>query len=283
MNPQREFVAAVPTAVVFWLIRSDRHSTSWHKVWGPGIDKPRPGIDLQRFKKSPTQLELQLPGFQVFWSFPMGYKPSFVHSCSIFLGLFQVSHAILAVPRRCCPELPKVSEVGAGWPHPSPALCATASRWCRRRIGVVGSHTSYVFNHFSHLFFWLKVKLVASFTCSFWLGALVFSGGFIFSSFSTHVSTRPFFSCHQSGQATPRLNRCELYVPGTQAKIIPKAAKSAADVVVMDLEDSVAIGEKEVPAAMAMAVTPRILVLASCRLRRKMAVNPSGKRSKLCS
>merc|ERR1719352_2231782 len=42
-----------------------------------------------------------------------------------------------------------------------------------------------------------------------------------------------------------RLNRAELYVPGTQAKIIPKAAKSAADVVVMDLEDSVAIGEKD--------------------------------------
>ena len=47
-------------------------------------------------------------------------------------------------------------------------------------------------------------------------------------------------------EATPRLNRCELYVPGTQAKIIPKAAKSAADVVVMDLEDSVAVGEKEI-------------------------------------
>eukprot|EP00437_Effrenium_voratum_P006261 CAMPEP_0181423878 /NCGR_PEP_ID=MMETSP1110-20121109/14355_1 /TAXON_ID=174948 /ORGANISM="Symbiodinium sp., Strain CCMP421" /LENGTH=350 /DNA_ID=CAMNT_0023547017 /DNA_START=43 /DNA_END=1095 /DNA_ORIENTATION=- len=46
-------------------------------------------------------------------------------------------------------------------------------------------------------------------------------------------------------EATPRLNRCELYVPGTQAKIIPKAAKSKADVVVMDLEDSVAAGEKE--------------------------------------
>jgi malyl-CoA/(S)-citramalyl-CoA lyase len=36
-----------------------------------------------------------------------------------------------------------------------------------------------------------------------------------------------------------------LYVPGTQAKIIPKAAKSAADVIVMDLEDSVSAGEKE--------------------------------------
>jgi len=49
-------------------------------------------------------------------------------------------------------------------------------------------------------------------------------------------------------QATPapdRLNRSELYVPGTQVKIIPKAAQSKADIVIMDLEDSVAIGEKE--------------------------------------
>jgi malyl-CoA/(S)-citramalyl-CoA lyase len=35
-------------------------------------------------------------------------------------------------------------------------------------------------------------------------------------------------------------------VPGTQDKIIPKAAKSAADVVVMDLEDSVSAGEKDI-------------------------------------
>mmetsp|Transcript_77712 Transcript_77712/g.240802 ORF Transcript_77712/g.240802 Transcript_77712/m.240802 type:complete len:364 (+) Transcript_77712:56-1147(+) len=46
-------------------------------------------------------------------------------------------------------------------------------------------------------------------------------------------------------EAKPRLNRCELYVPGTNMKLIPKAAKSAADVVVMDLEDSVAEGQKE--------------------------------------
>lgn len=46
-------------------------------------------------------------------------------------------------------------------------------------------------------------------------------------------------------EAFPRLDRCELYVPGTQDKIIPKAAKSAADVVVMDLEDSVATYNKE--------------------------------------
>merc|ERR1719356_874064 len=44
----------------------------------------------------------------------------------------------------------------------------------------------------------------------------------------------------QVPEVTDRLNRCEMYVPGTQAKLIPKAAKSAADVIVMDLEDSVA-------------------------------------------
>lgn len=47
-------------------------------------------------------------------------------------------------------------------------------------------------------------------------------------------------------EARPRLDRSELYVPGTQMKVIPKAAKSAADVVVMDLEDSVSAGEKEI-------------------------------------
>jgi malyl-CoA/(S)-citramalyl-CoA lyase len=41
------------------------------------------------------------------------------------------------------------------------------------------------------------------------------------------------------------LDRSEIYVPGTQVKLIPKAAQSKADVLVMDLEDSVAIGEKE--------------------------------------
>jgi len=44
----------------------------------------------------------------------------------------------------------------------------------------------------------------------------------------------------------PRLNRSELYVPGTQTKIIPKAAQSKADVIVMDLEDSVSEGEKDI-------------------------------------
>jgi len=58
------------------------------------------------------------------------------------------------------------------------------------------------------------------------------------------AATRTSFT--QVEECTPRLNRCELYVPGTQKKIIPKAAKSAADVVVMDLEDSVSAGEKEI-------------------------------------
>jgi len=58
-------------------------------------------------------------------------------------------------------------------------------------------------------------------------------------------STRAF-SFTVVEEATPRLDRCELYVPGTQSKIIPKAAKSAADVIVMDLEDSVSAGEKDI-------------------------------------
>jgi len=57
------------------------------------------------------------------------------------------------------------------------------------------------------------------------------------------AATRTSFTVVED--CTPRLDRCELYVPGTQKKIIPKAAKSAADVIVMDLEDSVAAGEKE--------------------------------------
>lgn len=42
----------------------------------------------------------------------------------------------------------------------------------------------------------------------------------------------------------PRLNRCELAVPGTNPDLFPKAARSAADVVFMDLEDAVAPDDK---------------------------------------
>lgn len=65
------------------------------------------------------------------------------------------------------------------------------------------------------------------------------------------TSTRSFgdsrrnFSFTSVTPAPQRLDRSELYVPGTQDKIIPKTAKSKADGIVMDLEDSVAIGEKE--------------------------------------
>jgi malyl-CoA/(S)-citramalyl-CoA lyase len=46
-------------------------------------------------------------------------------------------------------------------------------------------------------------------------------------------------------QATPRLNRSELAVPGSSPQMFEKAAQSAVDVVFLDLEDAVAPGEKE--------------------------------------
>ena len=45
-------------------------------------------------------------------------------------------------------------------------------------------------------------------------------------------------------QRPPRLNRSQLVVPGDQPKLFPKAAASAADIVVLDLEDAVAPEEK---------------------------------------
>lgn len=46
-------------------------------------------------------------------------------------------------------------------------------------------------------------------------------------------------------QATPRLHRSELAVPGSMPALFEKAAKSAADVVFLDLEDAVAPDDKE--------------------------------------
>ncbi len=46
-------------------------------------------------------------------------------------------------------------------------------------------------------------------------------------------------------QATPRLNRSELAVPGSSPELFEKAARSAADVVFLDLEDAVAPDQKE--------------------------------------
>jgi malyl-CoA/(S)-citramalyl-CoA lyase len=45
-------------------------------------------------------------------------------------------------------------------------------------------------------------------------------------------------------QAPARLNRSELAVPGSNPKLFPKAAQSAADVVFLDLEDAVAPDDK---------------------------------------
>ncbi|MDX2265918.1 MAG: CoA ester lyase [Hyphomicrobiales bacterium] len=46
-------------------------------------------------------------------------------------------------------------------------------------------------------------------------------------------------------QATPRLHRSELAVPGSNVNMFEKAAKSAADVIFLDLEDAVAPDDKE--------------------------------------
>ncbi len=51
-------------------------------------------------------------------------------------------------------------------------------------------------------------------------------------------------SFHVIEQATARLNRSELAVPGSQPHMFEKAAKSAADVIFLDLEDAVAPDEK---------------------------------------
>lgn len=52
-------------------------------------------------------------------------------------------------------------------------------------------------------------------------------------------------SFHPIEQATVRLNRSELAVPGSQPKMFEKAAKSDVDVIFLDLEDAVAPDEKE--------------------------------------
>ena len=46
-------------------------------------------------------------------------------------------------------------------------------------------------------------------------------------------------------QATPRLHRSELAVPGSMTALFEKAAASAADVVFLDLEDAVAPDDKD--------------------------------------
>lgn len=47
------------------------------------------------------------------------------------------------------------------------------------------------------------------------------------------------------GEAPARMNRSELAVPGSRVELFEKAAKSAADVIFLDLEDAVAPDEKE--------------------------------------
>ena len=46
-------------------------------------------------------------------------------------------------------------------------------------------------------------------------------------------------------QCTPRLNRSELAVPGSNPTFLDKATSSPADVIFLDLEDAVAPDDKE--------------------------------------
>ena len=46
-------------------------------------------------------------------------------------------------------------------------------------------------------------------------------------------------------QATPRLHRSELAVPGSNPSLFEKAAKGGADIIFLDLEDAVAPDDKE--------------------------------------
>ncbi|MGB8709531.1 MAG: aldolase/citrate lyase family protein, partial [Methyloceanibacter sp.] len=46
-------------------------------------------------------------------------------------------------------------------------------------------------------------------------------------------------------QATPRLHRSELAVPGSNPSLFEKAAKGQADIIFLDLEDAVAPDDKE--------------------------------------
>ncbi len=46
-------------------------------------------------------------------------------------------------------------------------------------------------------------------------------------------------------QATPRLQRSELAVPGSNPALFEKAAKSKADIIFLDVEDAVAPDDKE--------------------------------------
>ena len=48
-----------------------------------------------------------------------------------------------------------------------------------------------------------------------------------------------------SAEATPRLHRSELAIPGSNSTFIAKAPASAADVIFFDLEDSVAVDQKD--------------------------------------
>merc|ERR1711916_172483 len=61
----------------------------------------------------------------------------------------------------------------------------------------------------------------------------------------TSFRTESHMSLRIQPAAPARLNRCQLFGPGSNTKLPPKMATSAADVINMDLEDSVSPDDKE--------------------------------------
>merc|ERR1711916_292984 len=61
----------------------------------------------------------------------------------------------------------------------------------------------------------------------------------------TSFRTESHMSFRIQPAAPARLNRCQLFGPGSNTKLPPKMATSAADVINMDLEDSVSPDDKE--------------------------------------
>src|ERR1051326_7239180 len=72
---------------------------------------------------------------------------------------------------------------------------------------------------------------------------------------------KPAFGCLPGGHMTDsmaRLTRSMLFVPGARPDMMQKAAQSAADAICLDLEDSVALDQKEASRANVIDVLQRL-------------------------
>ena len=82
--------------------------------------------------------------------------------------------------------------------------------------------------------------------------------------FETSLPIGPIMSFRLQPTAPARPNRCQLFGPGSRVELFAKMAVSAADVVNLDLEDSVAPSDKD--SARQNVITAKI-GRASCRER----------------